>query len=206
MAPHQLNEEELNDAFLNIRKAHRLIYEYQRRMQDLAWYIKNKLSLPAYEGYKHFSLPLSSRHTIHPDNWSWDWIYTYLYEYHLGSICIDNNEIKLSLFQVSDNGFYKSTSESKHQTQVDSFAAAEKSDSLLTFYAVIKQNDTECRECDYDRVCATIPQISKSDNCVEIYYPVPLQRFANEESTIDVLKEFVKYCKDNANVELEILD
>ena len=86
MAPHQLNEEELNNAFLNVRKAHRLIYEYQRRMQDLTWYIKNKLGFPNYKGFKQFSEALSSRNTIYLDNWSWDWIYSYMYEYHLGSI------------------------------------------------------------------------------------------------------------------------
>lgn len=206
MAPHQLNEEELNNAFLNVRKAHRLIYEYQRRMQDLTWYIKNKLGFPNYKGFKQFSMPLSSRNTIYLEQWSWDWIYSYMYEYHLGSINIGNTEITLSLFQVSDNGFYKSRSESKRQTQVDSFASVEESDSLLTFYAVVKQNSNDYCKYDINKVSDTKPHVNSGDSYVEMYYPVPLQRFANEESTIEVLKEFVEYCKDNANVELEIIN
>ena len=175
-------------------------------MQDLTWYIKNKLGFPNYKGFKQFSLPLSSRNTIYHDNWSWDWIYSYMYEYHLGIICLDNKEIKLSLFQISDNGFYKSLSEPKRQTQLDSFANVEDSDSLLTFYAVVRQNGNDYWKYDLLKVNDTISKTNKNDNYVEIYYPVPLQRFANEESTIEVLKEFVQYCKNNANVEIEILE
>lgn len=203
MVPHQLNEEEMNAAFLNVRKAHRLIYEYQRRMQDLTWYIKNKLGFPDYKGFKQFSNPL--RNSIYHDNWSWDWIYSYMYEYHLGCVSIDNKEIKLSLFQISDNGFYKNPSESKHQTQLNSFANVEDSDSLLTFYAVIRQNGNNYWDYNILKVNDTEPLTNKKENYVELYYPVPLQRFINEESTMEVLKEFVQYCKDNANIGIEIL-
>ena len=65
-------QQQLETALCEVRKAHRLIYEYQRRMQDLSWFIKTKLGFDKYEGYKMFSAPLSSRNTIHLENWSWD--------------------------------------------------------------------------------------------------------------------------------------
>mgnify|MGYP003298436630 FL=1 len=83
MATSQLNEEQLKDALCEVRKAHRLVYEYQRRMQDLSWFIRNKLGFNEYKGFKKFSAPLSSRNTISVDNWSWDWIYSYVYEYYI---------------------------------------------------------------------------------------------------------------------------
>lgn len=54
--------ENFNDAMLNVRRAHRLIYQYQRRMIDLIDFIRQKFDFPpiynGVGGWKHFSDPL----------------------------------------------------------------------------------------------------------------------------------------------------
>ena len=145
MGTNQLTEEQLKVAFCEVRKAHRLIYEYQRRMQDLSWFIKNKLGFDQYTGWKKFSYPLNSRHTIRVDNWSWDWIYTYMYEYHLGEQSNKKNENswKCSVIQISDTGFFKKQKDGAERTQVNTFAPADESESKLIFYLSVSPKKTK---------------------------------------------------------------
>lgn len=203
MGTNQLTEEQLKVAFCEVRKAHRLIYEYQRRMQDLTWFIKTKLGFPEYQGHKQFSNTISPQHNIKYDLWSWDWIYTYMFEYRLGTKKGKSIDITACLVQISDNGYYKN--HSNQATQLSSFTPVEDSDSLLTFYLVAQQNNvTKHWNPLLESLNDTQPKVNLKENYTEIFYPVPLYRFENEDATMTVLREFVQYCKTKANVELEI--
>ena len=47
--------EELGKALCEVRKAHRIIYAYQKRMMDLARFIGAKLDMPECQVIKHYS-------------------------------------------------------------------------------------------------------------------------------------------------------
>ena len=213
-----MNEEQLKDAFCEVRKAHRLIYEYQRRMQDLTWFIKNKLGFPQYDGHKKFSGTVSSRNKIHHDNWSWDFIYTYVFEYHLGQQENKEKHISwaLSLIQVSDTGFYKNRANGSSQTNLSSYAPPEESESRLLFYLSAAPKEVQ-RNWNPDLIIndfAASGEFDKTEfkkivdtqkqGCVQIVYSVPLSRFIDATNTIQVLRDFVGYCNDNAGTSLSV--
>lgn len=206
MEPKLLTEEQLKSAFCEVRKAHRLIYEYQRRMQDLSWFIKNKLGFNDYKGWKKFSAPLSSRNTIHVSNWSWDWIYTYVYEYYLGeqSVKSNQNSWKLSIIQISDTGFYENYDTVAEATTLNTFVSTEESESKLLFYLSMATKKTKEYDWNPDVILKEYAakngffKIENQPNHIQIIYSIPLSKFVNEEATLQILRDFVKYCNENA--------
>ena len=80
-------------------------------MSDLAYFIKRKLDMPKFRGFKHFSKPISKNRgylTIWHDMWAWDYLYSYLFEYYLGKKETGDkrHDYKLSLIQYSDTGYF----------------------------------------------------------------------------------------------------
>lgn len=212
METNRLTEEQLKQALCEVRKAHRLIYEYQRRMQDLSWFIKNKLGFPDYKGYKKFSAPLSARNSIDVDNWSWDWIYTYVYEYYLGECTTDSNENswRMSIIQVSDTGFYQNKDAGAKPTKINSFAPAEDSESKILFHLSVAPKKLKDYDGDLDEIIKkyakenTYVKIKERPEHTQIVYPVELSKFIDEESTMRILRSFVDYCNKEAGTCLEI--
>lgn len=99
----------------DVRKAHRLIYQFQDRMLQLMNRIANDYGLNHPIGRKRFSNPIGStrRGNDYPeanlriyDKWVWDMLYTYEFEYYFGKVSRNNLNGCLTVFQVSDNGYY----------------------------------------------------------------------------------------------------
>ena len=99
----------------DVRKAHRLIYQFQDRMLQLMNRIANDYGLNHPVGRKRFSNPIGStrRGNDYPeanlrvhDKWVWDMLYTYEFEYYFGKVSRNNQDGCLTIFQVSDNGYY----------------------------------------------------------------------------------------------------
>lgn len=217
METNQLTEEQLKVAFCEVRKAHRLIYEYQRRMQDLTWFIKNKLGFNVYEGYKKFSDPLKSSNKIGVHYCSWNWIYTYVFEYYLGENADEDNSWRLYVIQISDTGYYKNKEKGSSKTNLSSYASPEESESRLLFYLAVAPNSAEEYDEDVDGIiesCAESAEFDKEDvkiiknpqkqGYVQIAYSVPLSRFVDETKTIEILHDFVRLCNDNTDISLSI--
>lgn len=219
METHQLTEEQLENALCEVRKAHRLIYEYQRRMQDLSWFIKNKLGFPLYKGYKKFSNPIS-RNNISYDMWAWDFIYSYVFNYFLGEQSDPEKHIswKLSVIQISDTGHFKNVDKGSTRTNTSSYALPEESESRLLFYlTVIPESDTlrelidtntivdaYANSAEFGKVFSTVIDDRQQSVNKQVVYSVPISRFIDEESTIQVLRDFVLYCNDNVGTSLKI--
>lgn len=212
METNQLTEDQLKDAFCEVRKAHRLIYEYQRRMKYLSIYIRNKLDFNAFEGYKRFSNALSNRDGNNADKSSWDWMYTYVFEYWLGYQNVDKNKrLGLSVIQVSDTGCYVG---GKRNYRIGKFPSVEESDSRLMFYLVVRPNTAKNMDWRADEIIEQYilkdePQCFRPESrpeLVKVTYSVPLSRFTDETQTIKILREFVDFCnkKENAGTNLKI--
>lgn len=210
METNQSIEEQLKSAFCEVRKAHRLIYEYQQRMKDLCWFIRVKLGFNENWGYKRFSEVTNNDKKIEQNKLSWDWIYTYVYEYFIGYQKVGEEKILgLSIIQVSDTGCYK---DGKRNFNLSNFPSAEESDSRLMFYLTIKPNDAQDMDWRADEIIEQnilkdSPQMFVPKNrseLVKITYSVPLYKFSDEESTVQILQSFVKFCNDNAGTKLQI--
>lgn len=202
---------ELQDALCDLRKAHRLIYSFQQRMLGLAQFIKMKLDMPALRIYKRFSNAIINEKEMPPRMWAWDFLYSYQLEYDFEDKPCGQYKYAISLLQCVDTGFFDV--EKNDKKYPDTFAAEEVSESKLVFYVNRIQNGSEwnlwykrdelfntkkymCK--DFQKNVIDYPE----DNEKVLLYSFPIERFIDEQSTIEALQEFVDYC--NAKLDLDI--
>ena len=206
--------ENLSKALLDVRRAHRILYAYQRRMSDLAYFIKCKLDMPDFYGIKHFSKPIygrskgHSRLNIWHTMWAWDYLYSYLFEYYLGvqKTSDEAYEYKFSLIQYSDTGYFDQ--DGQKRGRISEFGSEEESGSKLLFFLEYKPKDSEWvwKDGSYmERIVLNKEIGSKkhtkqvrgtSKEGKQILCSFPLERFINMEATLEVLREFCDYCKE----------
>lgn len=216
-----LTKEKFNQALCDVRKAHRLIYAYQHKMLDLSYFIKSKLDFPEYGGNKLFSNTIEKKRDsydnlkVFKDMWAWDFLYSYVFEYYLGKITSKNAEIAMSIFQVSDTGYFDNDTHDS-RTELATFASETESVSKLIFLIEKKDKGNDFawtadwvrKEVynNHNRMSAnhTKDCMNHKGN-IQIICSFPLDRFLNEDDTIETLKEFVEYCNNNGISELKLI-
>ncbi|KGN68495.1 hypothetical protein [Porphyromonas sp. COT-239 OH1446] len=201
---------QLGKALYNVRKAHRLLHDYQTRMLDLAYFIKTKLGMPKFTGKKHFSNPISSSSqsdkNIWRDMWAWNFLYSYVFEYYLGVKDVNNKKYAISLIQYSDTGYFDSQNVSSNLP--DSFTAEEHCSSKLLIVLEEIDKDGKWNWGDGSSIesivlnkeygCSSHEKttLQLPDGGVQIIYSVPLENMGNEMSVLKELQAFVDYCNN----------
>ena len=142
----------VQNLFLNVRKSIRLLYEYQKRMQGTMFHIKSVLNLsPAgrIEINKLFSrAPRVSKDygetQLSDGNWAWDYLYPMAMEYYLGEKKLKDKDFRLSVIQVTDDGYYKAKQQNLSANRLDTytFCTPEESDSSVLFVMEIKDKNS----------------------------------------------------------------
>lgn len=203
----------LSKALLDVRRAHRILYAYQRRMLDLVHFIQSKLDMREFRGFKHFSNPIHGRSKGHSrlkiwhDMWAWDYLYSYLFEYYLGEKEADDKQhnYKLSLIQYSDTGYFDQ--EGAEKCRISGFGSEEESSSKLLFFLEYKSKDSEWvwKDGSYMERIVLDKKVGSKEHTKEvqgiagvkqILCSFPSERFINMEATLEVLREFRSYCKE----------
>ena len=206
--------ENLSKALLDVRRAHRILYAYQRRMLDLVHFIQSKLDMPMEDlcGFKHFSRPIRQYKgylRIWHDMWAWDYLYSYLFEYYLGEKETDNGgAYALSLIQYSDTGYFdQEEKEEGTRLELEKFKPEEESSSKLLFFLEYKRKDskwewgngTSLEKIVLDKKVGSKKhekEVRNIEGVTQILYPVSLEEFINIEATLEVLREFRSYCQE----------
>ena len=190
--------EELGKALCEVRKAHRIIYAYQKRMMDLARFIGAKLDMPECQVIKHYSNSPSKK--ISAGTWAWDFLYTYLMEYYLGEKqTIDKNgTFGISLFQFSDTGFFDSD---KSHKSLMFFIEYIPNGTSWKWYDKIKEviNDKKYASSEHTQ------SVLKEGESIIGIYSVNIKNFVDEMHTMQVLRNFCKYCYDNGIAEISLI-
>lgn len=207
--------ETLKDALIEIRKAHRLVESFQERMLSLVSFIAKRLDFHEMDGVKHFSNPINPYRggdhlKVNPRNWAWDFVYPYLFEYYVGGHDSANGSILyLSIIQYADTGYFENDNEDR--TSVESFATPEDSGSKLLFF--MEQKPKGIKEVwatfDYTREYVLNKEygsIRHKETVLEpkgpgknklLLYSIPLERFADEKSTLTAIKEYITFLAKN---------
>lgn len=140
------NKEQLTEALIDVRRAFRLLHQYQKHVLSLIHFIQgevqcyNQGKVQRYnysQGRRHFISPIRLKRNeddyanldVRWDMWGWDYLYGYLYEYYFDALESDRHQIWMSIIQVSDDGRFKS--EAKSLTNLEAFAEEEESSSYL---------------------------------------------------------------------------
>jgi len=212
----------LKNALVEVRKAHRLVFSYQERMLSLVNFIKAHLDGNRLSGVKHFSDPIkkkagSAELTLPPGMWAWDYLYSYLFEYYIYEDTLDDDSsIMLSIVQYTDTGFFDSKTDDK--LDIAGFISPEKSISKLMFIMehtpkgkkAIWNNWEDLRQYIENKKYASAKH--KSDVIYPngegktrlLLYSIPLERFADERSSIEALKDYLLFLKKEG-IELELV-
>ena len=112
--------------------------------------------------------------------------YGYLFEYYFGEESINRKNVQMSVFQISDDGFYISSQDNKRETNIASFEPSQSSHSYLIFnVSVFKKectlwlSDPDYPEDDYDHFLTKFLQ-SSSD----------IKITKNNKGEVSILKKY----------------
>lgn len=208
--------ETLKEALVEVRKAHRLVYSFQERMLSLVYYIGNKLDLGRPTGIKRFSNPIGGyrgRAGLKIDNgmWAWDFVYSYVFEYYFDEAELpDGAKYMLSIVQFADTGYFDSNA--KDCLDITHFANPDSSMSKLLF---ILEKHPKGKSTDYMDLGEYIhnkeyasKQHTRTDLTLGknrlLLYSIPLERFADEKTTLNALQEYLAFLKSK-DLEIELV-
>ena len=202
-----------------VRKAHRLIHSFQERMISIIKFIQTRLDFPDFYGYKQFSNPIKiykqGEHQnymkIYPDMWAWDFMYSYVFEYYLGEGSFENGgDFALSIIQYADTGYFENENDEKNNPL--SYAPIDESTSKLLFILEFKPKKVKTWVWNINELCMTKEFASKEHtNTViehpkgnkQLLYSIPLEKFTDEKSALNALRQFAEYCCQNAGFDME---
>ena len=217
---------EIDNIFIDVRNAFRLLNDYQKRVLQIVKYIREQTPYTDMWGRKDwYSDKIGNRRnspdpeyanlSVHPDMWAWDFLYGYFFEYYFGKKQIENKSVKMSLFQVSDDGFFVSNDEKRHWTNTSSFASSESSHSFIVFNISVytskesrlwlrnSKEDNDCKRFLTDFLSSTneIKIVHDDSECC-IIKKYEMQRFSSQHEADDVIRDFGKIVKDNTDIKL----
>ena len=210
---------ELDNAFIDVRNAFRLLYRYQSRVLDIVGYIREHTLYTDMWGRRLFCDTFHTRKdcpdkdyaklSVWSDMWAWDFMYDYMFEYYFGQVKIGRKTVEMSVIQVSDDGFYKSMATHPSPTDISTFLPADDSNSYLIFTAGWNAWLRDEPESDYDRFLHKFLAGSK-DLCIYTndkgYWAItkryPMQRFSSQKEADKVLADFGRIVRDNTGIEL----
>lgn len=219
---------EIDNIFIDVRNAFRLLNRYQKRILQIVSYIREQTAYTDMWGKKDwYSNEIGKRRnspdpeyaklSVDKDMWGWDFLYGYIFEYYFGRQRINKKNVEMSIFQISDDGFFISSQDKKHMTDVSSFESAESSHSyLVLLVSVFTTKYSELWLCDpnfpddemkdYLTKFLSSPidtKLTKNEKGeVVIIKKYELQRFASQHEADSVIRDFGRIVNDNADIEL----
>lgn len=217
--------------FSDIRTAYRLIYEYQKRVLDLVFYLRAKFNFPnRIGGFKHFSDPIRALRKykdanlkIFEDMWAWDFLYSYAMEYYFEKEDTEKNvekkdveqkSYRMSVLVISDSGFFCARQQMPNKQNTHSFNNVEDSETLFFLIFECTQKNKEYQlwyKCDRDKKdenirewCLSSKQHfeAENDQGVFLVMKVPMQKLMDKTNTDAVIAEFANYVKEHSGINL----
>lgn len=222
---------ELDNIFVDVRNAFRLLNRYQKRILHIVTYIREQTPFNDMWGKKNwYSNEIGKRRgkdnkgdteyanlAIQKDMWGWDFLYGYIFEYYFGRQRIDKKNAEMSIFQISDDGYFISSQDKKHMTDIASFTPSEQSHSYLIFNLSVfptKEcnlwlSDPSFPDDEWDDFLTKFLSSSSDTKItrnekgeVTILKKYEMQRFSSQQSADEVIRDFGRIAKDNSGIEL----
>ncbi len=218
---------EIDNIFVDVRNAFRLLNNYQERVINIVSYIREQTPFTDMWGSKWFSNEIRKRNDspdtdyaklrIYKDMWGWDFLYGYFLEYYFGQERIDKKNVEMSIFQISDDGYFISNQERRQKNNTSSFEASELSHSYLilnvaiytTKYTELWLKDLSNPNDEYvDFLMKFLSSSSEKiitknkKGEVAIVKKYVMQRFATQDGADTVIRDFGNIVKEQTGVKL----
>lgn len=220
---------ELDGIFVDVRNAFRLLTRYQKRVLNIVDYIRAQTPFTDMWGSKNwYSDEIRTRRnspdpdyaklSVWKDMWGLDFLYGHFFEYYYGSEKIEKHTVEMSVFQVSDDGFFISNKENKSMTDVSSYAESEISHSYIimnvsVYNVKLKEPSLwlhDLNNPDDDWKDFLTKFLGSSNDCMiqstdkecMVIKKYEMQRFATQEAADDVISDFAKLLQDKTGIKL----
>ncbi len=218
---------ELDNVFVDVRNAFRLLNDYQKHILNIVNYIREQTEYAEMWGRKNwYSNEIGNKKNspdsdyaklnIRNDMWGWDFLYGYILEYYFGDLDKKRKgNIEMSVIQVSDDGYFVSNRENKSMTKISTFEDSENSHSYIILnMALTKKDNLWLSDLDYpddymkDFLTKFISssedkKIMKNDKGdVSVIKKYEMQKFATQKGTDDVIRDFGKMVFEQTNMKL----
>lgn len=220
-------KKEIDNIFVDVRNAFRLLTRYQERVLNIVNYIREQTPYTDMWGSKNwYSDEIKSRRNspdkeyaklnVFKDMWGLDFLYGHFFEYYFGSTKKGRYTIEMSIFQVSDDGYFISNDENKHMTDISSYANSEISHSYIVFNVSVyttKQSqlwlhDPDRPEEDWENFLTRFLEssidkiITSTDKEYTILKKYEMQQFTSQSEADKVITDFAKLVLDNTGVRI----
>jgi hypothetical protein len=191
---------EIESALVDVRKAYRLLYDYQRAALDAAKYVGSQLGIEYQGGYSYFSesAPRDGRGSL--DNWAWDWLNLMFYEFHFQREEPKGEWLNLSIWLFSDTGYYVSDHAAPDKRAINTFAPPEKSGTKVGFVLYHHWEDQYHGQLfdtpeNLRRFIekGELPALLKDDGVLGTCYD--FSRLADQTSADEVIAELIRLAK-----------
>ena len=193
---------EVQQGLSNVRRSYRILYDYQRRVLDLARFIGERLSLTYAGGWPKFSdvSPRPGNKKDGFDRWAWDWLNFYFYDFHFTTSNSTSPVYACSVYIVCDTGYWDSQSPAISELDLETYESVENSRTKLLLMAAI----VEAWEPDQfleDRAWlrgvlnSVTPVVEKTKAGVILTQSFNLHDFMNAEMADQQLNIFLTHCK-----------
>jgi len=188
-----MTKEKLSEVFFNVRKAYRLLFEYQSKILSLAKFIGDYFSYSYSGGWPLLSNACPTKGKGRLENWAWDWLNMYAYAFHFGSKQIQEENVIFEIRIYSDTGFYDSQTEDP--LKIEAFTRENKSKTKIVLIASNLNWDPDKLLENFNSKTNEYSIRNEEFNmCAKSY---DLEEFLSEETTINALKDFSEYCNKN---------
>lgn len=181
-----------NNVLIEVRKAYRLLFEYQTRVLDLIAFIGSSFKYDYNGGYSKFSNSGPKNGQGKLSQWAWDWLNMYFYEFNF----VTKNKIAFAVFLVNDTGFFQKRNESKiFKTKVSGYDTVENSKTKLIFVVGKNTWDGWGVNWDDDHFILDNEGQKIADDKIMLFKSYLLEDFFDEDNAVSNLKDFENYCK-----------
>ncbi|MBU2526819.1 MAG: hypothetical protein KKC03_09490 [Bacteroidetes bacterium] len=194
---------ELKNSLIEVRKAYRLLYDYQKKVLDLVQFIGSEYGRSYNGGYSKYCnvAPRNGKGSL--DQWAWDWLNMYYYEFNFHDV---ENKSYFSVLLISDTGFYEAKNEDSKfndKLELEKYTNAERSSTKLAF--VYGDGIWECdgflkNDCweDPEFLLKNQGIFIKEDNLGKmVFKSYNLEEFSTKKNAINNLRDFSDYCNSN---------
>lgn len=123
----------IKDALLEVRKAYRLLHDYQRMVMDALNYVGIQFGLTYMGGWPKFSAVtprLGGGNLNYP---AWNWLNLMAYDFHFTRDIEGGKTLMVSMLLISDTGYYCSKEEAMEQKDPADFLPPEQSGTKIGF-------------------------------------------------------------------------
>ena len=191
----------MKEGLIEVRKAYRLLYNYQNRILDLMDFIGKTYEITFGAGYSQYSRVVRKKGNL--QNWAWDWLPMYYYEFFFEKKSSELGHIRFSVFLQNDSGYFDSRKDDKTADKLDvtTYQPVENAITQLIFVA-----GRNFWWDDWDKSTNSLPRlddIGRAENGDLVYKKYNLENFSNEGETMKQLEDFSKFCINN-NIPLQI--